>query len=63
MATLLRHFDVRLVGLPAFPQADEGRPVLGIMSIKEGNDFKVELQPRVEFSGNQRAPSSGIKSV
>lgn len=51
VATLLRRFDISMVGNPQFPQADEGRPVLGIMSIKEGNDFKVELRPRVGFSG------------
>ncbi|KAF2730929.1 putative cytochrome p450 [Polyplosphaeria fusca] len=51
VATLLRRFDVEMKGNPPFPEADEGRPVLGIMSIKKGSDFKVELQPRVEFSG------------
>ncbi|KAJ4291703.1 hypothetical protein N0V90_009598 [Kalmusia sp. IMI 367209] len=49
VATLLRRFDVEMVGNPAFPQADEGRPVLGIMSIKEGHDFNVRLSPRTKL--------------
>lgn len=46
VAVLLRRFDVGMVGNPPFPKADEGRPVLGIMSIKEGHDVKVRLSPR-----------------
>ncbi|OTB13141.1 hypothetical protein K445DRAFT_65159 [Daldinia sp. EC12] len=46
VATLLRRFDLEVVGNPPFPQADEGRPVLGTMSIKEGHDFYVRLLPR-----------------
>ncbi|KAI3328325.1 putative cytochrome p450 [Ustulina deusta] len=46
IATLLRRFDIEMVGNPPFPRADEGRPVLGIMSIKEGEDFRVRLSPR-----------------
>ncbi|KAI1438099.1 hypothetical protein GGR50DRAFT_641535, partial [Xylaria sp. CBS 124048] len=48
VATLLRRFDVEVVGsLLKFPQTDEGRPVfLGIMSIKEdGEEFMVGLSP------------------
>lgn len=48
VATLLRRFDVAFVGAPAFPAADKGRPVLGIVSIMEGQDFNVRLTPRVE---------------
>ncbi|KAH7304285.1 putative cytochrome P450 [Stachybotrys elegans] len=43
VATLLRRFDVQLVGNPAFPKADEGRPVLGTMSVKEGCDVTVKI--------------------
>ncbi|GAP88934.2 putative cytochrome P450 [Rosellinia necatrix] len=43
VATLLQRFDIEIVGDPPFPRADEGRPVLGIMSIKDGEDFKVRL--------------------
>ena len=50
VATLLRRFDVELVEGPAIPRADEGRPVLGTMSIMEGNDFKVRLTPRIEIA-------------
>lgn len=46
VATLLRRFDLALVGNPPFPKADEGRPVLGTMSIKEGCDFKVKISLR-----------------
>ncbi|TVY90633.1 Beta-amyrin 11-oxidase [Lachnellula willkommii] len=46
-ATLLQRFDIELVGNPPIPQADEGRPVLGIMSIKEGQDFNIRISPRV----------------
>lgn len=46
VATLLRRFDVDLVGHPPFPRADEGRPVLGTMSVKQGDDFKVRLTQR-----------------
>jgi cytochrome P450 len=48
VATLLQRFDVELVGNPRLPEADEGRPVLGIMSIKKGHDFKVRLSPRIQ---------------
>ncbi|KAK8066137.1 hypothetical protein PG997_012884 [Apiospora hydei] len=50
VATLLRRFNVELVGSPKFPRADEGRPVLGIMSIKEGDDFTVRLTPMESVS-------------
>lgn len=46
VATLLRRFDLEAVGNPPFPEADEGRPALGIISIKEGHDFNVRLTPR-----------------
>lgn len=48
VATLLRYFDVMILGNPTFPQADRGRPVLGIVSIKEGQDFKVRLLERAK---------------
>ncbi|CAG8974674.1 hypothetical protein HYALB_00006408 [Hymenoscyphus albidus] len=43
---LLRRFDVEMVGSPQFPVADVGRPVLGIMSIRKGHDFRVRLSER-----------------
>ncbi|RWA06506.1 hypothetical protein EKO27_g8601 [Xylaria grammica] len=46
VATLLARFDVELVGNPPFPRADEGRPVLGTMSVKEGDDFRVKISLR-----------------
>lgn len=50
VATLLRRFDVELVQGQSFPRPDEGRPVLGTMSIREGDDFKVRLTPRIEIA-------------
>ncbi|KAI0965081.1 putative cytochrome p450 [Xylaria arbuscula] len=46
VATLIHRFDVQLVGNPPFPKADEGRPVLGTMSVKDGSDFKVRISLR-----------------
>ncbi|KAI3317207.1 putative cytochrome p450 [Xylariaceae sp. AK1471] len=46
VATFLRRFDVQLVGSPPCPRVDEGRPVLGTMSVKEGDDFKVRVSLR-----------------
>lgn len=51
VATLLHRFDVELVNSPGLPRADEGRPVLGTMSIREGEDFKVRLTPRTGIAG------------
>ncbi|KAG8420755.1 hypothetical protein J3458_002686 [Metarhizium acridum] len=65
VATLLHRFDVELVGSPRFPRADEGRPVLGTMSIREGDDFNVRLTPKPEFAefrdeSNASYPGSGF---
>ena len=49
VATVLRRFDIEMVGNPPFPKGDEGRPVLGIISIKEGQDFNVRLTPRANL--------------
>ncbi|KAL9109061.1 MAG: hypothetical protein Q9227_006301 [Pyrenula ochraceoflavens] len=46
VATLLRRFDLELVGNPSFPRVDEFRPVLGTMSVKEGDDFEVKISLR-----------------
>lgn len=50
VATILRRFDIEMVGSPPFPEGDEGRPVLGIISIKEGQDFNVGLTTRVNMA-------------
>lgn len=50
VATILRRFDLEMVGNPRFPKGDEGRPVLGIISIKEGHDYRVRLTPRANKS-------------
>lgn len=46
VALTLRRFDVQLVGERGLPEADLGRPVLGISGIKEGQDFLVRLKLR-----------------
>ncbi|KAL9083517.1 MAG: hypothetical protein Q9165_008498 [Trypethelium subeluteriae] len=46
VATLLRRFDIDPVGDPPMPQPDVGRPVLGIMSVKEGQDYMVSISKR-----------------
>ncbi|KAK6197110.1 hypothetical protein LQW54_010905 [Pestalotiopsis sp. IQ-011] len=46
VATLLRRFDIKPVGNPSMPQPDVGRPVLGIISVKEGQDYHVTITKR-----------------
>ncbi|TGJ81870.1 hypothetical protein E0Z10_g6893 [Xylaria hypoxylon] len=46
VATLLARFDVELVGNPSFPRPDQGRPVLGTISVKEGDDVRVKISLR-----------------
>ena len=46
VATLLRKFDVELVEDVPFPRFEEGKPVLGIMSNKQGDDPLVRIQER-----------------
>ncbi|KAI0837162.1 putative cytochrome p450 [Hypoxylon sp. FL0890] len=43
---LLRRFNIKIIGNPPFPEADLGRPVLGISSFKEGHDFSVRFSLR-----------------
>ncbi|KAF7119077.1 hypothetical protein CNMCM5793_008720 [Aspergillus hiratsukae] len=45
VAMLLRRFDVELV-TRRIPAAEEGKPMLGIMSIKDGEDVLVRVRPR-----------------
>jgi len=46
VATLLRRFDIEAVGDPPMPEPDVGRPVLGIISVKEGQDYRVVISRR-----------------
>ncbi|KAK3937347.1 cytochrome P450 [Diplogelasinospora grovesii] len=46
VATLLRRFDIEAIGDPPMPQPDVGRPVLGIISVKEGQDYLVSITKR-----------------
>jgi cytochrome P450 len=46
VATLLRRFDIEMVGQPRMPQADVGRPVLGMISVKEGDNYIVSIAER-----------------
>ncbi|KAF2794797.1 putative cytochrome p450 [Melanomma pulvis-pyrius CBS 109.77] len=50
VATLLRRFDIEMVGQPRMPQPDVGRPVLGIISVKEGDDYMVSITKRKSAS-------------
>ena len=46
VAMLLRRFDVELVENVPFPRFEEGKPVLGIMSNKQGDDPLVRMRQR-----------------
>lgn len=46
VAMLLQRFDIEMDGYQPMPEAEEGKPVLGIMSIKENQDLKVRLTTR-----------------
>lgn len=46
VAALLHRFDIEMDGHQAMPAAEEGKPVLGIMSIKDGQDLRVRLKVR-----------------
>lgn len=46
VAILLRRFDVAMIGNPKFPKGDIGKPVLGMMSIKDDEDYLVEIKER-----------------
>lgn len=46
VATLLQRFDIEMVGNPPMPEPDVGRPVLGIISVKQGQDYLVSITKR-----------------
>ncbi|KAL7788825.1 cytochrome P450 [Trichoderma afarasin] len=46
VAMLLHRFDVEMDGYQPIPAAEEGKPVLGIMSIKGTDDLRVRLTTR-----------------
>ncbi|KAI1850164.1 hypothetical protein JX266_004543 [Neoarthrinium moseri] len=48
VATLLHRYDIEAVGNPPMPEPDVGRPVLGIISVKEGQDYVVSISKRKE---------------
>lgn len=45
-ATLLHRFDVAKIDQSPFPLGDEGKPVLGMMSIKDTEDYMVRISSR-----------------
>ncbi|KAL4974755.1 cytochrome P450 [Aspergillus desertorum] len=48
VALLVRRFDVELLDSgKGVPEADEGKPVLGLMSVKDGADVLVRVKERV----------------
>ncbi|KAM0247338.1 hypothetical protein ACHAQJ_009895 [Trichoderma viride] len=48
IAMLLQRFDIEMDGYQPIPAADEGKPVLGIMSIKDNKDLRVRVTARKE---------------
>lgn len=46
VASLLRRYDIEMVGSPKMPKPDVGRPVLGIISVREGDDYVVSVTKR-----------------
>lgn len=46
IALALRRFDMEFIGDQAFPKGAEGTPVLGIMSIEDGEDPLVRIRAR-----------------
>ncbi|UKZ50161.1 hypothetical protein TrVGV298_004417 [Trichoderma virens] len=46
VAMLLQRFDIEMDGFQPIPTAEEGKPIIGIMSIKEGSDLRVRLTTR-----------------
>lgn len=46
VAMLVQRFDIEMDGYQSMPAADEGKPVLGIMSIKDDDDLRVKLTVR-----------------
>ncbi|KAI8623583.1 putative cytochrome p450 [Xylariaceae sp. FL1651] len=50
VSTILRRFDIEAVGNPPMPQPDVGKPVLGIISVMEGQDYRVKVTRRKEAS-------------
>lgn len=46
VAMLLQRFDVELTEPGSFPRFDEAKPVLGIVSLKKGDDPLVRLRKR-----------------
>ena len=45
VAMLLRRYEIKLAGSQKMPRLEEGYPVLGLMSSKEGDDLLVKIRP------------------
>jgi cytochrome P450 len=50
LSLVLRNFDVAIVGEKKMPIPDLGRPVLGIMAVKDDQDFTVRVSERTSLS-------------
>ena len=48
VAMMLQRFDVEPAVKQSFPRLEEGNPVLGIMSTKDGDDLSIRLKIRVQ---------------
>lgn len=51
IAKLLRSFDIKMIRDSPMPLADVGRPVVGIIGVKEGHDIAVSISKRDVGSG------------
>ncbi|PQE32214.1 cytochrome P450 oxidoreductase protein [Rutstroemia sp. NJR-2017a WRK4] len=47
LAMVLRNFEVEIVGEKKLPVPDLGRPVLGIMAVKDDDDYTVNISERI----------------
>lgn len=46
LSIVLRKFDLKIVGKREMPIPDLGRPVLGIMAVKDDQDYTVRVSKR-----------------
>jgi hypothetical protein len=46
IAMLLQRFDIEMDGYQPIPAPEEGKPVLGLMSVKDGEELRVRLTAR-----------------
>ena len=47
VAMVLQRFEVGLEGVQAFPRTDDSKPVVGMVSAREGEDVVLRVRERV----------------